>query len=215
MTPRRIEAYDISNIQGTDNIGAMVVYTNGKKDRHEYRRFKIKTVEGANDVASMAEIIERRLKYGNYPDLILLDGGRPQVNAVQKVLDSHGISIELWGMYKDDRHRTQGLLSEDCEFVLKRTDPVYRFVAGIQEEVHRYAIAYHRSLREKHMVHSALDEIPGIGKVKKRALLTRFGSVENLRQAAVEEIAAVPGINERLAHEIVQFLQNETKPAGE
>lgn len=207
VLPRRIEAFDISNIQGTDNIGAMVVYRDGKKDRHEYRRYKIKTVDGANDPASMAEVVERRLKYGNYPDLILLDGGRPQLNAVAKVLDSYGLNIELWGMFKDDRHRTKGLLNEDSEFVLVRTDPVYRFVAGIQEEVHRYAISYHRSLREKNALHSALDEIKGIGKVKKRALLAKFRSVEGIREATPEEIAAVSGINERLAHEILNVLQ--------
>ncbi|MDO5695316.1 MAG: excinuclease ABC subunit UvrC [Eubacteriales bacterium] len=211
VLPQRIESYDISNIQGTDNIGAMVVYTDGKRDRHEYRRFKIKTVAGADDPASMAEIVERRLKYGNYPDLILLDGGRAQVNAVNAVLDRYGITIDVWGMFKDDRHRTHGLLDAECEFVLDRTSNLYRFVAGIQEEVHRYAISYFRSLHEKQGTRSVLDEIKGIGKVKRAALLKRFKSVEGIRAADPGEIAAIPGINERMAHEIQNYLEKNSR----
>ena len=147
--PKRIESFDISNIQGVDSIGAMVVFTDGKKDKKEYRRYKIKTVEGPNDYDSMAEVLERRIQRDNYPDLILLDGGKGQVSAVQKVFDKYGVEIPLWGMFKDDRHRTKGLISSKKEIVLDKTSNLYRFVASIQEEVHNYAISYHRSLRDK------------------------------------------------------------------
>lgn len=204
--PRRIEAYDISNIQGTDSVGAMVVFTNGRKDRHEYRRYRIKTVIGANDVASMAEVVERRLKYGNYPNLILLDGARNQVNAVQEVLNRLNIDIELWGMYKDDKHRTEGLINQECEFKLDRSTRLYKFIAGIQEEVHNYAITYHRSLREAKMTHSALDDIKGVGKAKRKALLDKFKTIENIRQASVSQLSEIKGVNENLARRIKEFL---------
>ena len=131
--PKRIESFDISNIQGVDSIGSMVVFTNGKKDKKEYRRYKIKTVIGPNDYDSMAEIVERRLKYGDFPDLMLLDGGKGQVSAVKKVLNKYNVEIPLWGMYKDDKHRTKGLISQEKEIELDRTSNLYRFVASIQE----------------------------------------------------------------------------------
>ncbi len=152
--PRRIESYDISNIQGVDSIGVMVVFTNGLKDKKEYRRYKIKTVEGPNDYDSMAEILDRRLQKGDFADLILLDGGKGQVSAVQKVFDKYGIEIPLWGMYKDDKHRTKGLICASKEIELDKTSNLYRFVASIQEEVHNYAISYHRSLRNKSLTKS-------------------------------------------------------------
>ena len=176
--PRRIESYDISNIQGVDSIGAMVVFTNGLKDKKEYRRYKIKTVEGPNDYDSMAEILERRLQKGDFPDLILLDGGKGQVSAVQKVFDKYNIDIPLWGMYKDDRHRTKGLICATKEIELDRTSNLYRFVASIQEEVHNYAISYHRSLRNKSLTKSTLDDIPGVGEKRKKALLSHFKNIE-------------------------------------
>ena len=166
--PRRIESYDISNIQGVDSIGVMVVFTNGLKDKKEYRRYKIKTVEGPNDYDSMAEILERRLQKGDFADLILLDGGKGQVSAVQKVFDKYGVNIPLWGMYKDDKHRTKGLISATKEFELDKTSNLYRFVASIQEEVHNYAITYHRSLRNKSLTKSSLDDIPGVGEKRKK-----------------------------------------------
>ncbi len=161
--PRRIESYDISNIQGVDSIGVMVVFTNGIKDKKEYRRYKIKTVEGPNDYDSMAEILERRIQKGDFADLILLDGGKGQVSAVKKVFEKCGIDIPLWGMYKDDKHRTKGLINATKEIELDRTSNLYRFVASIQEEVHNYAISYHRSLRNKSLTKSTLDDIPGVG----------------------------------------------------
>ena len=184
--PRRIESYDISNIQGVDSIGAMVVFTNGLKDKKEYRRYKIKTVEGPNDYDSMAEILERRLQKGDFPDLILLDGGKGQVSAVQKVFDKYNIDIPLWGMYKDDRHRTKGLICATKEIELDRTSNLYRFVASIQEEVHNYAISYHRSLRNKSLTKSTLDDIPGVGEKRKKALLSHFKNIEEIKNASIE-----------------------------
>ena len=202
----RIEAYDISNIQGVDSIGTMVVYTKGIKDKKEYRRFKIKTVEGPDDYASMAEALDRRLKHGNLPDLILLDGGKGQVSAVKKVLEENGEDIPLWGMYKDDRHRTKGLLNGEKTIELDRTTSLYRFVAGIQEEVHNYSISYHRSLRDKKMTKSILDDIPGIGPKRKKALMDRFKDVDKLKKASKEDLVAIDGITDRLADEVLRHI---------
>lgn len=202
----RIEAYDISNIQGVDSIGTMVVYTKGIKDKKEYRRFKIKTVEGPDDYASMAEVLDRRLKHGNLPDLILLDGGKGQVSAVKKVLEENGEDIPLWGMYKDDKHRTKGLLNGEKTIELDRTTSLYRFVAGIQEEVHNYSISYHRSLRDKKMTKSILDDIPGIGPKRKKALMDRFKDVDKLKKASKEDLVAIDGITDRLADEVLRHI---------
>lgn len=202
----RIEAYDISNIQGVDSIGTMVVYTKGIKDKKEYRRFKIKTVEGPDDYASMAEVLDRRLKHGNLPDLILLDGGKGQVSAVKKVLEENGEDIPLWGMYKDDKHRTKGLLNGKKTIELDRTTSLYRFVAGIQEEVHNYSISYHRSLRDKKMTKSILDDIPGIGPKRKKALMDRFKDVDKLKKASKEDLVAIDGITDRLADEVLRHI---------
>lgn len=205
--PHRIEAYDISNIQGVDSVGAMVVFTEGKRDRHEYRRYRVKTVEGSNDVGSMAEVIERRIKYGNYPDLVLVDGGINQVNAVKNIFDKYGLGIEVWGMFKDDRHRTDGLINEECHFKLDRSTSLYRFVASIQEEVHNYAVNYHRSLRENKFTKSILDEIEGIGSVKRKRLISRFKTIENIRDASISELLEIDGINEKLANNIKKHLE--------
>lgn len=202
----RIEAYDISNIQGVDSIGTMVVYTKGIKDKKEYRRFKIKTVEGPDDYASMVEVLDRRLKHGNLPDLILLDGGKGQVSAVKKVLEENGEDIPLWGMYKDDRHRTKGLLNGEKTIELDRTTSLYRFVAGIQEEVHNYSISYHRSLRDKKMTKSILDDIPGIGPKRKKALMDKFKDVDKLKEASKDDLVAIDGITDRLADEVLRHI---------
>lgn len=202
----RIEAYDISNIQGVDSIGTMVVYTKGIKDKKEYRRFKIKTVEGPDDYASMAEVLDRRIKHGNLPDLILLDGGKGQVSAVKKVLEENGEDIPLWGMYKDDRHRTKGLLNGEKTIELDRTTSLYRFVAGIQEEVHNYSISYHRSLRDKKMTKSILDDIPGIGPKRKKALMDKFKDVDKLKEASKDDLVAIDGITDRLADEVLRHI---------
>lgn len=208
-TPKRIESFDISNIQGVDSIGSMVVFTDGKKDKKEYRRYKIKTVEGPNDYDSMAEIVERRIKYENFPDLILLDGGKGQVSAVKKVLDRYGVNIPLWGMYKDDKHRTKGLISQEKEIELDKTSNLYRFVASIQEEVHSYAISYHRSLRNKSLTKSVLDDIQGIGEKRKKALLSHFKSIEEIKVASFEDLLEVEGMNKSSAESVFKFFNNK------
>lgn len=208
-TPKRIESFDISNIQGVDSIGSMVVFTDGKKDKKEYRRYKIKTVEGPNDYDSMAEIVERRMKYENFPDLILLDGGKGQVSAVKKVLDRYGVNIPLWGMYKDDKHRTKGLISQEKEIELDKTSNLYRFVASIQEEVHNYAISYHRSLRNKSLTKSVLDDIQGIGEKRKKALLSHFKSIEEIKVASFEDLLEVEGMNKSSAESVFKFFNNK------
>ncbi|RDY25457.1 excinuclease ABC subunit UvrC [Romboutsia weinsteinii] len=207
QAPKRIESFDISNIQGVDSIGSMVVYTNGKKDKKEYRRYKIKTVIGPNDYDSMAEIVERRLKYGDLPDLILLDGGKGQVSAVKKVLQANNIEIPLWGMYKDDKHRTKGLISQEKEIELDKTSNLYRFVASIQEEVHNYAITYHRSLRNKALTKSVLDDIQGIGEKRKKALLSHFKDIDAIKKATFEELLEVEGMNKASAQSVYNFFR--------
>lgn len=205
--PNRIESFDISNIQGVDSIGSMVVFTNGKKDKKEYRRYKIKTVIGPNDYDSMAEIVERRLKYGDFPDLMLLDGGKGQVSAVKKVLNKHNVEIPLWGMYKDDKHRTKGLISQEKEIELDRTSNLYRFVASIQEEVHNYAISYHRSLRNKSLTKSELDDIQGIGEKRKKALLNHFKDIEAIKKATFEELLEVEGMNKASSESVYKYFR--------
>lgn len=207
--PKRIEAYDISNIQGVDSIGTMVVFTDGKKDKKEYRRYKIKTIVGPDDYGSMAEIVERRIKHGNLPDLILLDGGKGQVSAVQKVLNDNDLQIPLWGMFKDDKHRTKGLVNKSEEIVLDKTTNLYRFIASIQEEVHNYAITYHRSLRKKSITKSVLDEIAGIGETRKKNLLSHFKSIENIKAATFEELLEVESINKTAAENIYNYFRSE------
>ena len=207
--PKRIESFDISNIQGVDSIGSMVVFTNGKKDKKEYRRYKIKTVIGPNDYDSMAEIVERRLKYGDFPDLMLLDGGKGQVSAVKKVLNKYNVEIPLWGMYKDDKHRTKGLVNKSQEIVLDKTTNLYRFVASIQEEVHNYAITYHRSLRKKSLTKSVLDDIPGIGETRKKNLLSHFKSIDSIKAATFEELLEVESINKTAAENIYNYFKSE------
>ena len=207
--PKRIEAYDISNIQGVDSIGSMVVFTDGKKDKKEYRRFKIKTIVGPDDYGSMAEILSRRVKHKNLPDLILLDGGKGQVSAVQNVLDQNNLQIPLWGMFKDDKHRTKGLVNKSQEIVLDRTTNLYRFVASIQEEVHNYAITYHRSLRKKSLTKSVLDDIPGIGETRKKNLLSHFKSIDSIKAATFEELLEVESINKTAAENIYNYFKSE------
>jgi excinuclease ABC subunit C len=213
--PKRIESFDISNIQGVDSIGSMVVFTDGKKDKKEYRRYKIQTVIGPNDYDSMAEIVERRLKHGNFPDLILLDGGKGQVSAVKKVLDAHNVEIPLWGMYKDDKHRTKGLISREKEIELDKSSNLYRFVASIQEEVHNVAISYHRSLRNKSLTKSALDDIKGIGQKRKMALLAHFKDIEAIKKATIEELLDVENMNKASAESVYNFFRGGDKNGEE
>lgn len=207
--PKRIEAYDISNIQGVDSVGSMVVFTDGKKDKKEYRRYKIKSVIGPNDYASMQEIVSRRLESGNYPDLILLDGGLGQVNAVKKVLNDKNIDIPLCGMYKDDKHRTKGLISTDKEIELDKSSNIYKFISLIQEEVHRFAITYHRSLKIKNMTKSVLDDIPNIGKKRKMNLLSHYKTVDNIKKSTLDELESVEGMNKKSAKSVYEFFNSK------
>ena len=192
----RMEAYDISNISGFESVGSMVVYEKGKPKRSDYRKFKIKWVQGPNDYASMEEVLTRRFTHeskGEYdsfsilPDLILMDGGRGQVNIARKVLGELGIDIPVCGMVKDDNHRTRGVYFNNVEIPIDTSGEGFHLVTRIQDEAHRFAIEYHRSLRSKEQVHSVLDDIPGIGETRRKALMRRFRSVENIRDASVEE----------------------------
>ena len=189
----RMEAYDISNISGFESVGSMVVYEKGRPKRSDYRKFKIKWVQGPNDYASMEEVLTRRFthesngefdSFARLPDLILMDGGRGQVNIALKVLNDLGIRIPVCGMVKDDHHRTRGLYFNNVEIPIDTSSEGFRLITRIQDEAHRFAIEYHRSLRSKEQVHSILDDIPGIGDTRRKALLRKFKSVENIRDAS-------------------------------
>ena len=210
----RMEAYDISNISGFESVGSMVVYEKGKPKRSDYRKFKIKWVQGPNDYASMEEVLTRRFTHeskGEYdsfsilPDLILMDGGRGQVNIAQKVLGELGIDIPVCGMVKDDNHRTRGVYFNNIEIPIDTSGEGFHLVTRIQDEAHRFAIEYHRSLRSKEQVHSVLDDIPGIGETRRKALMRRFRSVENIRDASVEELSQTESMNVQSAEAVYQF----------
>ena len=210
----RMEAYDISNISGFESVGSMVVYEKGKPKRSDYRKFKIKWVQGPNDYASMEEVLTRRFTHeskGEYdsfsilPDLILMDGGRGQVNIARKVLGELGIDIPVCGMVKDDNHRTRGVYFNNVEIPIDTSGEGFHLVTRIQDEAHRFAIEYHRSLRSKEQVHSVLDDIPGIGGTRRTALMRRFRSVENIRDASVEELSQTESMNVQSAEAVYQF----------
>lgn len=210
----RMEAYDISNISGFESVGSMVVYEKGKPKRSDYRKFKIKWVQGPNDYASMEEVLTRRFTHeskGEYdsfsilPDLILMDGGRGQVNIARKVLGELGIDIPVCGMVKDDNHRTRGVYFNNVEIPIDISGEGFHLVTRIQDEAHRFAIEYHRSLRSKEQVHSVLDDIPGIGETRRKALMRRFRSVENIRDASVEELSQTESMNVQSAEAVYQF----------
>ena len=210
----RMEAYDISNISGFESVGSMVVYEKGKPKRSDYRKFKIKWVQGPNDYASMEEVLTRRFTHeskGEYdsfsilPDLILMDGGRGQVNIARKVLGELGIDIPVCGMVKDDNHRTRGVYFNNVEIPIDTSGEGFHLVTRIQDEAHRFAIEYHRSLRSKEQVHSVLDDIPGIGETRRKALMRRFRSIENIRDASVEELSQTESMNAQSAEAVYQF----------
>lgn len=213
----RMEAYDISNISGFESVGSMVVYEKGKPKRSDYRKFKIKWVQGPNDYASMEEVLTRRFTHeskGEYdsfsilPDLILMDGGRGQVNIARKVLGELGIDIPVCGMVKDDNHRTRGVYFNNVEIPIDTSGEGFHLVTRIQDEAHRFAIEYHRSLRSKEQVHSVLDDIPGIGETRRKALMRRFRSVENIRDASVEELSQTESMNVQSAEAVYVFFHN-------
>lgn len=209
----RVEAYDISNTNGVDSVGAMVVFEGSAPMRKDYRRFKIRTVEGPNDFGSLQEVLYRRFKRGLQgdgrfdimPDLLLVDGGRPQVTAAEQVLKAMKIDIPVAGMVKDDKHRTRGLIYREQELDLKADPVLYRYISSVQEEVHRFAIEYHQGLRKKSLQRSALDAVEGIGEKRRNALLTYFGSIDRIREATLEELLQAPGMTKPAAERIIEW----------
>lgn len=216
--PKRIESFDISNISGTDIVAGMVVFENAKPKRSDYRRIKIKTVDGQNDVACMRETLIRRLKYllpnqteeknpyGPRPNVILMDGGITQVRVAKNVVREYGLDIPVYGLVKNDKHRTRTIVNEDGKEYEVKSSEIFNLITYIQDEVHETAIEYHRKLRNKRMKKSGLDEVEGIGDARKQALLKRFKSIENIKKASVAELCLVDGINEKIAEKILEKL---------
>lgn len=216
--PKRIESYDISNISGTNTVAGIVVFENGKPKKNEYRKIKIKTVIGQDDVACMKETLRRRLKYvankdleknpfGPEPDLILMDGGITQIRAAKEIVREYNLTIPVYGMVKNDKHRTRALMNEDGkEYLVSDKPTLFNFVTFLQDEVHKTAIEYHRKLREKEITKSELDTIEGIGEKRKQALLKKFKSVEKIKAATIEELCEVDGITEKIAKNIKNIL---------
>ena len=227
---RRVEAYDISNTSGVESVGSMVVYEDGKPKRSDYRKFKIRTVQGPNDYASMEEVLTRRFSHGiqeskdlqeegkdisygsftRFPDLIMMDGGRGQVNIALSVLERLGLSIPVCGMVKDDNHRTRGLYYNNVEIPIDRHSEGFRLITRIQDEAHRFAIEYHRSLRGKDQVKSILDDIEGIGPARRKALMRYFKDIDAIRNASAEDLGQVPQMNRKAAEAVYLFFH---KPA--
>lgn len=216
----RIEAYDISNISGFESVGSMVVYEKGKPKRSDYRKFKIKSVQGPNDYASMEEVLTRRFthesekefdSFAKLPDLIMMDGGRGQVNIALQVLEKLGLSIPVCGMVKDDNHRTRGLYFENVEIPIDTSSEGFKLITRIQDEAHRFAIEFHRSLRSKEQVHSVLDDIPGIGPARRKDLMRQFRSLDKIKEASVGELAALPSMNEKSAKQVFEFFHGYDK----
>ncbi len=220
----RMEAFDISNISGFQTVGSMVVFEDGKPKRSDYRKFRIKTVTGPDDYACMHEVLTRRILHGmedsgeekgqfdsfrRLPDLFLMDGGRGQVNVALQVLQELNVSIPVCGMVKDDNHRTRGVYYNHEEIPIDRNSEGFKLITRVQDEAHRFAIEYHRSLRSKAQTHSILDDIPGVGPARKRALMKHFASIEDLRRATPEEIAGIPGIPAATAEEIYTFFRTK------
>ena len=214
----RVESYDISNTNGVDTVGAMVVFRNLKPVRKDYRRFKIKTVEGPNVSGSLQEMLYRRFKrakaddpgFRNLPDLILMEGGQGQVTSAEKVLVAMGFSIPVLGMAKDDSHRTRALVNGNGQEYLLRENPLlFQYCGTIQEEVHRFAIEYHRSLHNRNSITSVLDHIQGIGPVKRNALLSHFQSIDDIKKADIQQLMEVPGITEKNAESIRAYFKQE------
>lgn len=223
--PQRIEAYDISNIQGVDSVGTMIVFEEGRAKNSDYRRFKIKTVKGANDYDSMREILTRRFNHGldeikaiqqrdlklsagkfsTFPDLIMMDGGKGQVNVALEVLQSLNIDIPVCGLVKDDKHQTRGIIYNNNELIINKSSNLMQLIRRIQDEVHRFAITYHRSLRDKRALHSVLDDIPYVGEKRRRALLMKFGSVDNIKKASMQELLETQSIDKKSAESIYNY----------
>lgn len=226
---QRVEAFDISNTNGFETVGSMIVYEKGRPKRSDYRKFKLKTITGPDDYASMHEVLTRRFTHGmremeemsekelpqeygsftRFPDLIMMDGGRGQVNIALKVLDELHLNIPVCGMVKDDYHRTRGLYYNNVEIPIDRGSEGFKLITRIQDEAHRFAIEYHRSLRSKEQVHSVLDDIPGIGPARRKALMKKYQSLEAIKQASEEDLAATDAMNPQAAHSVYQFFREK------
>lgn len=224
----RVEAFDISNTNGFETVGSMIVYEKGKPKRSDYRKFKLKTVSGPDDYASMHEVLTRRFTHGmrelaeqegkelseeygsftRFPDLLMMDGGRGQVNIALKVLDELKLNIPVCGMVKDDNHRTRGLYYNNVEIPIDRGSEGFKLITRIQDEAHRFAIEYHRTLRSKEQVHSVLDDISGIGPARRKALMKKYQSLEAIKAAELEDLAATDGMNQRAAEAVYRFFRN-------
>ena len=223
--PQRIEAYDISNIQGVDSVGTMIVFEEGRAKNSDYRRFKIKTVKGANDYDSMREILTRRFNHGldeikaiqqrdlklsagkfsTFPDLIMMDGGKGQVNVALEVLQSLNIDIPVCGLVKDDKHQTRGIIYNNNELIINKGSNLMQLIRRIQDEVNRFAITYHRRLRDKRTLHSVLDDIPYVGEKRRRALLVKFVSIDNIKKASMQELLETQSIDKKSAESIYNY----------
>ena len=215
----RMEAYDISNISGFDSVGSMIVYEKGKPKRNDYRKFKIKSVQGSDDYASMREVLTRRFQHGLeemengneagsfnvFPDLILMDGGRGQVNIALDVLHELKLTIPVCGMVKDDNHRTRGLYYNNIEIPIDTHSEGFKLITRIQDEAHRFAIEFHRNLRSQGQVHSILDEIKGIGPTRRKALMKHYENLEQIKAASIDELKSLPSMNEKSAKEVYSF----------
>ena len=215
----RMEAYDISNTNGFESVGSMVVYERGRPKRNDYRKFRIKGIKGADDYGSMREVLTRRFTHGlrerqenaelgkftAFPDLIMMDGGKGQVNVALQVLDELHLDIPVCGMVKDDHHRTRGLYYQNEEIPINRSSEAFRLITRIQDEAHRFAIEYHRQLRSKGQVHSILDDIEGIGPARRKALMREYLSLDEIKKASVEELAKIPSMNEKAAESVYNF----------
>lgn len=229
---QRIEAFDISNINGFETVGSMIVYEKGKPHRSDYRKFKLRTVTGPDDYGSMYEVLTRRFSHGmqekkeleekqiseeygsftKFPDLIMMDGGKGQVNVALRVLEELGLNIPVCGMVKDDNHRTRGLYFQNQEIPIEKSSEGFKLITRIQDEAHRFAIEYHRSLRSKEQVHSVLDDIPGIGPARRKALMKKFLSLDAIKAATVEELMEVPVMNEKAARAVYNFFRKIKAP---
>lgn len=215
----RMEAYDISNISGFASVGSMVVYEKGKPKRNDYRKFKIKSVQGPDDYASMNEVLTRRFQHGlndqkegkdmgsfqAFPDLILMDGGKGQVNVALQVLEKLGLHIPVCGMVKDDNHRTRGLYYQNREIPIDKNSEGFKLITRIQDEAHRFAIEFHRKLRSQGQIHSVLDDIPGVGPARRKDLMRHFQNLDAIKSAEVEELKKLPSMNEKSAQEVYKF----------
>lgn len=228
----RMEAFDISNISGFESVGSMVVYENGRPKRNDYRKFKIQWVKGANDYASMEEVLTRRFSHGleevkmlrekgmeedygsfsQFPDLLLMDGGRGQVNVAERVLRGLGLSIPVCGMVKDENHRTRGLYFENKELPLDHHSEAFQLITRIQDEAHRFAITFHRARRGKAQIHSILDDIDGVGPVRRKALMREFKTIDAMKAASVDDIAALPEMNRGVAEMVYAFFHDGEVP---